>query len=349
MTDHASKVRGVHLVGSVPLESNVAVFTLASALLGQHLLRLPDGETGVRRNWISWQNPIIHGIAQFEETTMIGGMGRPPYGNYPLLRIRPGITADEVVFPPLGYSAAALASYTEFARLKREGVIPTSVRFQVCLPTPIAPTLHAFVLADQPIVEAAYEARMLTELNEILAAIPAQELAIQWDTAVEFVILEGLIQTYLVNLEAEILERLVRLGNQVPAGVELGYHLCYGDYAHKHFTDPEDMAKLVSIATGIHAGLTRPLTWIHMPVPRDRTDAAYFAPLKQLKLGPETELYLGLVHYTDGVAGTQQRIQAAQQVITDFGVATECGLGRRPTETIPDLLQIHAAVAAPVR
>ncbi|MCB0107218.1 MAG: hypothetical protein KDE53_14960 [Caldilineaceae bacterium] len=108
------------------------------------------------------------------------------------------------------------------------------------------------------------------------------------------------------------------------------------------------MSKLVHVATGIAAGLARPLTWIHMPVPRDRTDAAYFAPLKQLKLDTETELYLGLVHYTDGVAGTQQRIQAAQQVIAYFGVATECGLGRRPAETIPDLLAIHAAVAAPV-
>ncbi|MCB0184735.1 MAG: hypothetical protein KDE31_10735, partial [Caldilineaceae bacterium] len=226
--------------------------------------------------------------------------------------------------------------------------IPAPVRFQVCLPTPIAPTLYAFVVEDQPIVEAAYEARMLTELNEILTAIPAQELAIQWDTAVEFVILEGLMQTYLVNPEADLLERLVRLGNQVPAAVELGYHLCYGDIAHRHFKEPEDMSKLVHVATGIAAGLARPLTWIHMPVPRDRTDAAYFAPLKQLKLDTETELYLGLVHYTDGVAGTQQRIQAAQQVIAYFGVATECGLGRRPAETIPDLLAIHAAVAAPV-
>lgn len=345
MTDHASTVRGVHLVGSVPLESNVAVFTLASTLLGRHLRRLTDGETGVRLHWISWQGPIVHGMTQFEQTTIMGGIG----GKYPLLRIHPGVTADEIVFPPLGYSAAALASYAEFARLKREGVIPTPVRFQVCLPTPIAPILQTFILADQPIVEAAYAARMLTELDEILAAIPAQELAIQWDTAVEFVILEGLIETYLVNLEAEILERLVRLGNQVPAAVELGYHLCYGDYAHKHFKEPEDMSKLVRIATGIAAGLTRPLTWIHMPVPRDRTDAAYFAPLTQLKLDAATELYLGLVHYTDGVAGTQQRIQAAQQVITDFGVATECGLGRRPAETIPDLVQIHAAVAAPVR
>ncbi|MEZ4866274.1 MAG: hypothetical protein R3C14_33460 [Caldilineaceae bacterium] len=349
MIDNASKVQGVHLVGSVPLESSVAVFTLASTHLGRYLRRIPDGETSTRRYWITWQGPLIHGMAQFEETTMMGGMDIPPYRKYPLLRIRPGVTADEIVFPPLGYSAAALASYREFAQLKREGVIPTPVRFQVCLPTPIAPILQTFVLEDQPIVEAAYEMGMLTELNEILTAIPAEELAIQWDTAVEFVILEGLIQTYLANPETDLLGRLVRIGNQVPAAVELGYHLCYGDIAHRHFKEPEDMSKLVRVANGIAAGLTRPLTWIHMPVPRDRTDAAYFAPLKQLKLGAATELYLGLVHYTDGMAGTQQRIQAAQQVITDFGVATECGLGRRPAETIPDLLAIHAAVAAPVR
>ena len=271
------------------------------------------------------------------------------YGTYPLLRLRPGVTADDIQFPPLGYSAAAIELYAEFARLKREGIIPRPLRFQVCLPTPLAPIHGVIVPEDQPTVEAAYQARMLTELNEILAAIPAQELAIQWDTAVEFLILEGLLQTYLVNPAEEILTRLVRLGNQVPAGVELGYHLCYGDAGHQHFKEPEDMSKLVTIATGIVAGLARPLTWLHMPVPRNRTDAAYFAPLRQLRLGAETELYLGLVHRTDGVAGTRQRIRAAQQVVSDFGVATECGLGRRPAETIPEVLQIHAAVAAPVR
>jgi len=321
---------------------------MASTLLGRHLQRLPDGETGVRLGWIGWQGPIILGMPQLEQTTILGGMGGP-YGTFPLLRLRPGVTADSIQFPPLGYSAAATESYAEFARLKGEGIIPGPVRFQVCLPTPLAPIHGVIVPEDQPTVEAAYEARMLTELNEILAAIPAQELAIQWDTAVEFAILEGMLRTYLVNPEEEILTRLVRLGNQLPAEIELGYHLCYGDAGHQHFKEPEDMSKLVTIATGIAAGLAQPLTWIHMPVPRNRTDATYFAPLRQLRLGAETELYLGLVHRTDGVAGTQQRIKAAQQVVSDFGVATECGLGRRPAETIPEVLQIHTAVAAPVR
>jgi methionine synthase II (cobalamin-independent) len=278
----------------------------------------------------------------------VGGLGGR-YGTYPLLRLRPGFTSDGIQFPPLGYSAAAIGSYAEFARLKREGIIPRPIRFQVCLPTPLAPIHGVIVAEDQPMVEAAYEARTLTELNEILAAIPAQELAIQGDTAVKFAILEGVLQTYMVNPEQEILTRLMRLGNQVPPEVELGYHLCYGDAGHQHFKEPEDISKLVTIASGIAAGLARPLTWLHMPVPRNRTDTAYFAPLQQLRLGAETELYLGLVHRTDGVVGAQQRITAAQRVVSSFCVATECGLGRRPPETMAEVLQIHAAVAAPVR
>ena len=85
-----------------------------------------------------------------------------------------------------------------------------------------------------------------------------------------------------------------------------------------------------------------------MPVPRNRSDAAYYAPLRNLRLHPETELYLGLVHFTDGMEGTLKRIKAAQQFVADFGVATECGFGRRPPDTIPELLRIHSQVAEPV-
>jgi hypothetical protein len=35
-------------------------------------------------------------------------------------------------------------------------------------------------------------------------------------------------------------------------------------------------------------------------------------------------------------------------VVPQFGVATACGLGRRPPETIPEVLRLHAAVAVPV-
>ena len=46
----------------------------------------------------------------------------------------------------------------------------------------------------------------------------------------------------------------------------------------------------------------------------------------------------------DGETG-RRRIAAAERVVPAFGIATECGLGRRDPGTIADLLKLHAAVA----
>jgi hypothetical protein len=81
-----------------------------------------------------------------------------------------------------------------------------------------------------------------------------------------------------------------------------------------------------------------------MPVPADRNDDAYFKPLQELRLGRDTKLFLGLVHDTDGVMGTRKRIAVAEKFVSDFGIATECGFGRRPPETIPNLLRVHSEV-----
>lgn len=48
-----------------------------------------------------------------------------------------------------------------------------------------------------------------------------------------------------------------------------------------------------------------------MPIPIDRTDEAFYEPLRDLKLAPGTELYLGLVHAKDGVQGTKTRVDMA--------------------------------------
>ena len=198
-------------------------------------------------------------------------------------------------------------------------------------------------------LEPFYEEAMRRELEEILAAVPHDRLALQWDTAVEFGMLEGTQPTFVDDPLAAVLERLDRYGSWVPDDVELGYHLCYGDYQHRHFTQPNDAGKLVAVANGVSARVQRPIQWIHLPVPRDRDDDAYFAPLADRRLHPETELYLGLVHYTDGVEGTNRRIETAQRVVPEFGVATECGFGRRDPETVPRLLEIHATVADAIR
>ena len=81
-----------------------------------------------------------------------------------------------------------------------------------------------------------------------------------------------------------------------------------------------------------------------MPVPGLSADPAFYAPLNDLALG-DTELYLGLVHFKDGLEGSQSRIAAARQAIPkdwQFGVSTECGMGRFPAVQLDKLLRIHA-------
>ncbi|MET7747712.1 hypothetical protein [Micromonospora sp. NPDC005367] len=161
----------------------------------------------------------------------------------------------------------------------------------------------------------------------------------------EFGMMEGVFPSWIADLEQGIFDRLIRLGNAVPADVEVGYHLCYGSGKNRHFIEPQDAGRLVTVANTLTDKLARPITWIHLPVPIDRTDPAYFAPLRGLRLSADTELYLGLIHLTDGVEGARRRIGAARAAVDTFGVATECGFGRRAPETIPALLALHAAVA----
>lgn len=333
----------VHLCGSVPLASAEDVFRTSAIHLGGLIRRMPDGETGERDNWVVWQLPKLQAHPDLETA--------PPSDEYgPGLRVRPkpGVDPDSVTFGPLGYAEAAIASWEVFSRLRREGTIPPGVRFQVSLPTPIA-VVAAFVGGDQAELERAYEARILAELAEILDKVPIADLAVQWDTAVEFAVMEGVFPAWFGADEetqrAEIVKRLVRLGDAVPAGAELGYHLCYGDFGHRHFVEPADTSKLAAVATKVAAGLNRSLDWVHMPVPRDRDDDAYFHPLRDMTLQEGTTLYLGLVHNTDGTEGSLRRMAAARRAVPAFGIATECGMGRRPAEQIDDLLTLHATLA----
>lgn len=344
MTSLDERPAGVHLVGSVPLASAGDVFRTASELLGARLSRVSDGETGPRSNWIQWQSSVFQTHPQLETAVPADPTAYSP-GMY--MRLRESVAASDLRFGELGYSRVAKESFAELERLKQSGAVAPHLRFQVSLPTPLAPVTWFVRPEDQAAVEPAYEAALVAEVAEIAAAIPRGSLAIQWDVAVEFALLERLRPAHFGAVEAGILERLLRLGSYVPESAELGFHLCYGDAGHKHFKEPEDCAKLVRIANAISAGVSRPVDWIHMPVPRDRTDAAYFAPLADLGLQPSTRLYLGLVHLTDGAAGAERRIRAARSFVTRFGVGTECGLGRRPPETIPDLLRLHAAIAGP--
>jgi hypothetical protein len=347
-TQVASLPTGALLVGSVPLQDTDAVLSTAARHLGRHLRRIPDGETGSRTIWVTWQQNVFAAHPDFEEEPVPEGQ----YAPHPRYRLRPGADPAALRFDRLGYADVAIGSYERFAALKRDGAIPAHMRFQISLPTPLSPLNNFAALHERAIVEPAYEAALLREVDEIVEAIPHGEIASQWDIAFEMGFAEGVPHPMFTPWFDDALggsaERIARASEHVPDGVEVGHHLCYGDFGHEHFVQPADAGRLVEMANAIHAATARSIAWLHLPVPRHRTDAAYYSPLRDLRLHPETELYLGLVHLTDGEEGTRARIAAAQEVVSAFGVATECGFGRRDPATVAPLLDLHAAVADPV-
>ena len=195
-----------------------------------------------------------------------------------------------------------------------------------------------------------YEGLLLQAMIRIQDEIPARDLAIQFDCAIEFAMLEGLgkfFTPWFAHVKKGIVERILRLTGAVDPDVQLGLRLCYGSINNQHFVQPKDLGQLVDMANVLTKEIHRQVQWIHMPVPKDPVDTAYFEPMQRLALHDETEHYLGLVH-ADDMQGTLERMGAARKVISkDFGVATECGLGRTPVELIDYILGISAAASRP--
>jgi hypothetical protein len=342
-------MRHVHLVGSVPLASAREVFTDVSAALGDRLKRIPDGETGDRSDWITWLEPAFADNPALEKSDELfrihaTGTARIRY------RLKPGKTAADVRFDNLFYADIAAQSYAEFAALKQAGKIPPGVRFQIDL-VPAHSVIWLFLQDDlhQPL-DPVFNEALKREIDKIAARLPHDQIAIQFDvaSAVFARLQRNEPNAYGKNRDemlASFSKILTDLANHVPADIELMFHFCYGDSNHKHVIEPIDMGDMVDVANRLSADIKRPIQLIHMPVPRDRADHAYFAPLANLKLKPGTELSLGLVHYTDGVAGTRKRLATAERYVQAFSIATECGFGRRDPATIPELLRIHAEIA----
>jgi hypothetical protein len=339
----------IHLVGSIPLRNATEVFETVAARLGPRLLRLPDGETGARSHWLGWLEPVFSGHPAFEPT---GRSSRPHAAGdaRPQHRLKRDVAPGGLRFSRLPIADVAIASFAEFKRLKSLGAIPARVRFQVSIANPLS-VVERFVTEEHhDVAYAAYERALLEEIDRMTHAIPHDQLAIQWDvasrvmTALEIGKPTRLGKTRDAMMR-ELSTRVIHWGNAVPPDVDLLFHLCYGDNAHRHVVEPSSLDVSVQFATALAAGSGRSIQLIHMPVPRDRHDAPYFEPLRRLALRPETRLCLGLVHYTDGVEGTRRRLATAERYVEDFLIATECGFGRRAPETISGLLDIHAEIA----
>jgi hypothetical protein len=353
-----SRIDGdVVLVGSVPFETAEDVFRACADGVGDLVSCLPDGEVGYRIEWINFlaaklysEHPDLETISRPRTPSGEDAWAPTGYEEHWLFRVRPGL--DSIRFDDLGYARAARDSYATFRSLRDEGVIRPGVRFQVSLP-PTEGAVRWFVTTHEDFVILcdAYREAMIREVATIQSDIPPEDLLIQWDVCFEVLAVatgdqrEGLSPFDVPGDPFDrYLEDIMTLSEPIANDVPLGLHLCYGDLLHRHMVEPQDLGVCVRMANELVAAIPRLVDYVHMPVPRSRNDRSYFQPLEGLAIG-DTKLYLGLIHHTGGVDAALNRLAAARRYASGFGIATECGLGRRPPESIPELLGIHRAVA----
>jgi hypothetical protein len=342
---------GAHLVGGLKCADAETAMRTAAEILGGHLRAIPDGETGDRSQWIFWQ---IDKLTALDGVQLAGTHGTEAsdnrdYSVFPALSVDASVT--EIPPRALGYADAAEASYATFRRLRDEGVIPEGVRFQVSIPTPYATVVAWVREPDQERFLPIYADAIAAEVAEITRVVGVDDLALQYDVAVEIGALTGNFAT-----AGDLADKPVVLGalrevfDRTPDGPERVLHLCYGDYKHRHFTQPQDLSLCVEMANAVGDAADV----VHMPVDRDagrRTE--YFHPLRDLGA---VNLALGVIDYEGDAQRTRELAEAATAGSggREFAVATECGLARideRGTgaPTLERLLELHAEVATPIR
>lgn len=337
----------LHFVGSIPLESSEAVLRSVSREVGAYLRRVPDGETGERSKWIRVQQAMLmrHPAMEVDPTQAplpVRQSDGTVLRHIDLVRLKPGVDPVTVTFDT-GYGRFALESYATFVRLRGERAVPPHVRFQVTLATPMATGLMYVSPVGRDRYLQAYERSLLEDLDRILAAIPPRDLSIQFDVCQEVLMFEDYFPVRQPDYKPQIFGQLTRLSRAVPENVELGFHLCYGSPGDQPLVRLRDAAVLVDLMNGIAAEVPRRVDFIHIPAPKE-ADAAFFAPLRDWRAPKQTRLYVGLLQEGDD-AGNLTRIAAARTAVSDFGVAAECGFGRRDPSHVPAILATHRAAA----
>jgi hypothetical protein len=157
----------------------------------------------------------------------------------------------------------------------------------------------------------------------------------------------------------QIAPGIVRCLERVPDDVPAGLHLCYGDYGHQHWKQPESLRMQVDLVNAVTSASRRRLDFVSFTVPQDRDDSAYFEPLGGLRTGSDTELNFALVPYhpADQAPGTTDRqieridaaLIASAEGAREWGLCTECGMGRVDATDVPGLLDLHSKILSSSR
>ena len=186
-------------------------------------------------------------------------------------RVREGVARVRFGDPGwrIGYAREAINSYFVFKTLREKGVLARHLRFQVSLPSvnsALPPRIFPDA-ADVAKVRPGFTEALAAEIDTIVAKIPDEDLAIQWDCATEVQDAYGAIPGYRPKARSRaISSSSARCRRTCRRTVMLGYHFCFGTLGGWPRFAPPISRRRSQLANAVVEGSGRRVDWIHIPV-----------------------------------------------------------------------------------
>ncbi|WP_405166336.1 hypothetical protein OG203_15345 [Nocardia sp. NBC_01499] len=340
--------RAVHYVGSFPAESTDAAMRAMLDSSGAQLRTLPTGETARYEFYI---RPII------ENLMTQGALESKRPGQWRTSRERTiyqaaggkKLTGDMM---DLGYFREAQEAIPVFNALRAERDL-SGLALQIGMATDFT---MAFVAMGAAGVLRNKKAFTDATVRDIVAIreLAGDDVVIQFEATAELVLMAQTQPLHkLANRVLGLGKGIAALAAAAPPGTRFGVHLCLGSMNNKARATLRTVRPFVDLANSIvrHWPADRTLAFVHAPFaagdipPSDKPK--FYAPLANLKLSAGTDFYAGMVHDSPTEVEQLKTLQVIEQALGRpvDGVATACGLGRRP-RPVADALMARANTLA---
>lgn len=347
---HDMGARAVHLVGSYPAGSAEEAMLAMLEGAGARLLTLPTGETSRYEFYIQ---PIIEGLAAQGvlevkragswESSRERTVYQVPHGTE--------LTGDAM---ELGYRAEAEEALPIYRRLRAERDL-TGLPLQIGMPTDFTLAFIAMGVAGIRSHRDAFRAAAARDIAAIRESA-GEEVIVQLEATAEMVLTAKSAPLHRgLDSVLGIGKGIAAAAEAAPAGTRFGVHLCVGSMNNRSRVTMRDARPLVELANSVARRWPsdRPLEYIHGPfaagdVPPS-TDPRFYAPLAELDLPSGTRFIAGFVHESPSLEEQSTTLLMIEEALGRRldGIASACGLGRRPRE-IADAMVARAAALADV-
>jgi len=242
--------RKTHLVGAWPGLSGAHAMDIALTRLGPHLLRMTDGETGERSQWVL---PTMDWLRANPDVELVSDGDYSDYEHGTRYVVRDGHTLDPANIE-LGYHRFFQRSYRAFRELRERHGQP-DISFQVGCPAPVDLAVDSFGFEAAQQDHALAQAYAAATLREI-AAIQAEagdDVIFQIETVVSMVAVARTPEAHQAEVAQQMAGAITFMVAMAPEGTRFGAHLCLGDFHHRALAEMGSARPLVTLANTLAA------------------------------------------------------------------------------------------------